>query len=195
LFGYYRATAGNIYINGIKTEIKNITNAMDQHIGYVPEDRLTQGLFLTQPIKTNLLASVLDVYTKKLKLIDKEGQQAVVDKQVGDLSIKTPDVDNLVSTLSGGNQQRVVLGKWLATLPQILILNCPTVGVDIGSKEEIHNIIKKLANQGMGIIIISDDVPEVMNTCNKIAVMKKGRLVSTYDQSDVTEDQLSSELS
>ncbi len=195
LFGYYRATAGNIYINGVKTEIKNITDAMDEHIGYVPEDRLTQGLFLSQPIKINLLASVLDVYTKKMQLMDKEGQQEAVDKQVHDLAIKTPDVDNLVSTLSGGNQQRVVLGKWLATLPQILILNCPTVGVDIGSKEEIHNIIKKLANAGMGIIIISDDVPEVMNTCNKVAVMKKGRLINTYTHDEVTEEQLSSELS
>ncbi len=195
LFGYYRATSGNIYVNGQKTAIRNIQNALKHKIGYVPEDRLTQGLFLKQPIKTNLVAAVLDRYVKKLSYIDEDGREECAGRWLKELTIKTPDSNNLVSTLSGGNQQRVVLGKWLATEPQILILNCPTVGVDIGSKEGIHDIIRELADQGMGIIIISDDVSEVIQTCNKIVVMKKGRLTGSYKNTDIGEEGLAKELS
>ena len=195
LFGYYRATSGDIYLEGKKIDIRNIGDAMKNKIGYVPEDRLTQGLFLTQPIKTNIIASTLDRYTKKMRLMDTGMQQEVADRWVKEMSIKTPNVENKANTLSGGNQQRTVLGKWLATEPQILILNCPTVGVDVGSKEGLHEVIRGLADRGMGVIIISDDVPEVMATCNKIAVMKKGRLVSLYTNKNISGEELALQLS
>lgn len=111
------------------------------------------------------------------------------------MRIKTPDSNNIVTTLSGGNAQRVVLGKWLANDPQILILNGPTVGVDIGSKAEIHRLVRELANKGMGVIIISDDIPEVMTNCNRVIVMKKGRIVGEFDTSETNEDALAKMLS
>ena len=113
---------------------------------------------------------------------------------VKELAIKTPDAEHLITTLSGGNQQRVVLAKWLARNPKVLILNGPTVGVDIGSKAEIHKVLRKLANSGMAVIIISDDIPEVLTNCNKVAVMKMGRIVGRFESSELTPQQLADML-
>lgn len=134
-------------------------------------------------------------YKNALNVVDEKKVKEVGDEWVSKMRIKTPDSNNIVTTLSGGNAQRVVLGKWLANDPQILILNGPTVGVDIGSKAEIHRLVRELANKGMGVIIISDDIPEVMTNCNRVIVMKKGRIVGEFDTSETNEDALAKMLS
>lgn len=194
LFGRHRVAAGSIYINGKLAKIGNIQDAVKYGIGYVPEDRLTEGLFLTQSIARNIYISVISKFKTALGTIKRGKVKELVDDLVAEFSIKTPNAENAVGTLSGGNQQRVVLAKWLASKPQILILNGPTVGVDIGSKHEIHRILRALANQGMGVIIISDDIPEVLDNCNKILVMKKGRIVGQTTNQEITQDELSAEL-
>lgn len=194
LFGKHRISSGKIYVNGKRAKIRSMQDAINHGIGYVPEDRLSEGLFLTQSIGRNIFISVIDDCTTKIGSIDRQKVKDLIDKMVEELSIKTPNSDNEVSTLSGGNQQRVVLAKWLATNPQILILNGPTVGVDIGSKHEIHRILREIANQGIGVIVISDDIPEIMNNCSNILVMKKGRIISRTKNTETTEEVLAAEL-
>ena len=194
LFGQYTATSGTMFIEGKPVKIRSVKDAIKNGIGYVPEDRLTEGLFLKKSIGSNIFVSVLDKFKKALVFTDNRALKAVGDKWVKELAIKTPNAENIITTLSGGNQQRVVLAKWLARDPKILILNGPTVGVDIGSKMEIHKVLRKLANQGIAVIIISDDIPEVLTNCNKIVIMKMGRIVGQIDSNSVGQEQLADML-
>ncbi len=195
LFGQYKATSGKMYVNGKEVHFKSINDAIKAGIGYVPEDRNTEGLFTDRSIADNIGVTVIDKYKNALNVVDEKKVKEVADEWVSKMRIKTPDSNNIVTTLSGGNAQRVVLGKWLANDPQILILNGPTVGVDIGSKSEIHRLVRELANKGMGVIIISDDIPEVMTNCNRVIVMKKGRIVGEFNTSETNEDALTKMLS
>ena len=179
MFGIKPATSGQILRNGQEVSIKNPQDAMAQKIGFVPEDRLSEGLFLTQSIADNIIISKIDDLKAKNGTFDYKLRQDVVDKWVKDLAIATPDANNNANTLSGGNQQRIVLAKWLACNPEVLILNGPTVGVDIGSKHDIHSILQGLAKDvGMGVIIISDDLPEVIQSCSRVLVLKDGKIVA-----------------
>ena len=127
----------------------------------------------------------------KAGLIDHKVRQETVDKWVKELAIATPDPNNNANTLSGGNQQRIVLAKWLACNPDVLILNGPTVGVDIGSKHDIHAILQKLAREsGMGVIIISDDLPEVLQNCSRVLVLKDGKIVHEASTAGLTEKEI-----
>ncbi len=195
LFGQYKTTGGKLFVRGKEVHFKSINDAIKAHIGYVPEDRNTEGLFLTRSIADNIGVTVLDRYKKPMNIIDRKKIKGVADEWVGKLRIKTPDSNNVITTLSGGNAQRVAIGKWLANDPQILILNGPTVGVDIGSKAEIHKILREFANQGMGVIIISDDLPEVLTNCNRVLVMKHGRIVGEFNTSETNEAALAQILS
>ena len=162
-------------------------------IGYVPEDRLTEGLFLSQSILRNVAIGRLDAHThggflNMGKLVDEASDW------LKRLKVKAPDVNASVQSLSGGNQQRVALARWLSRAPRVLVLNGPSVGVDVGSKAEIHDIIRDLARQGIGIIVISDDLPELLATCHRIAVMRDGRIINMLDSGSVTEDDLAHRL-
>ncbi|GAB4522077.1 MAG: sugar ABC transporter ATP-binding protein [Anaerolineae bacterium] len=194
LFGVRPATSGAIQVDGQRIRINSIQDALHHQIGYVPEDRLTEGLFLPRSIGNNIVVRVLKQLMGTGGLLDNQAISHQIGKWVDDLSIKTSNPQLPVQSLSGGNQQRVVIAKWLASNPRVLILNGPTVGVDIGSKAEIHDIIKGLAQAGMGIIVISDDIPEVMETCNRILLMRRGRIVDELQTSDITEQQLSARL-
>ena len=194
LFGQHPATSGKIFIEGKQVKIRSVKEAIKNGIGYVPEDRLTEGLFLKKSIASNIFVSVLEKFKKAFVFTDNRALKATGDKWVKELSIKTPDSENIITTLSGGNQQRVVLAKWLARNPKILILNGPTVGVDIGSKVEIHKVLRNLANQGIAVIIISDDIPEVLMNCNEIVVMKMGRIVGQYGADKLKQEQLAGML-
>ncbi len=194
LFGQHPASSGHIFIEGKEVKLHSINDSIENGIGYVPEDRLTEGLFLNKSIASNIFVTVLDMFKGFLGISHNDKLIETGDKWVENLSIKTPDAQNLVSTLSGGNQQRVVLAKWLARNPKVLILNGPTVGVDIGSKSEIHRVVRNLADSGMAVIIISDDIPEVLTNCNKIAVMKMGRIVGQFMSDEITDAQLTSML-
>ncbi|MCC3373231.1 sugar ABC transporter ATP-binding protein [Cohnella sp. REN36] len=181
LFGLLPATAGRIEIGGESVRIRSVRDAVRHRIAYVPEDRLTEGLFLQQSIERNLIVSVVDRQKGRLGMVDRRTLKATVRSWIEKLGIKAPSPLAPVKTLSGGNQQRVVLARWLAANPKLLILNGPSVGVDIGSKEDIHQAIRQLAAQGIGVLMISDDLPELRQNCNRVLVMKRGRLIGEVE--------------
>ncbi|MCF7927485.1 MAG: sugar ABC transporter ATP-binding protein [Spirochaetales bacterium] len=177
LFGINPPDEGEIIIDGKPVVIHSTHDAIRHGIGYLPEDRLNQGLFQEHPITDNIVVTVLKRLLDKRGLINSEKRKTEGNRWIKELSIKTPSGENPANSLSGGNQQRVVLAKWLATNPKIFILDGPTIGIDIGSKSTIHDIIRRLAGEGMGIIMISDEIQEVLQNCNRVLVMYKGRLV------------------
>lgn len=190
LFGIHPADSGEILINGKPVQIRCPQDAIKENLGLVPEDRLSEGLFLPQSIADNLVISEIDRLANRFSVVDQKKRQQEIDRLVKEFSIVTPDPRNAVQTLSGGNQQRVVLGKWLACNLDVLILNGPTVGVDIGSKHDIHVILQSLARQGMGIIIISDDLPEVIENCSRVIVLKSGRIKHEMNAQEADEKQI-----
>ncbi|MFC1466235.1 MAG: sugar ABC transporter ATP-binding protein [Candidatus Brachytrichaceae bacterium NZ_4S206] len=194
LFGVIPIDSGSVVLDGETVVLRNIQDAIAHGVGYVPEDRLTEGLFLDRSISNNILARILDALKGPGRLLDRALMKATTQEWIARLSIKAPHAELPVKSLSGGNQQRVVLAKWLASKPRILILNGPTVGVDVGSKMELHDIIKQLAREGLGIIIISDDIPELMQTCNRIVLMRRGRIVEQFDRRRITELDLTQRL-
>ena len=159
----------------------------------MPEDRLSEGLFLSQSIADNIVISEIDDLTKKGH-VDAQKTNEEIDRWVKELAIATPDPANAASTLSGGNQQRIVLAKWLACRPQILVLNGPTVGVDIGSKHDIHAILQSLAGKGMAVIIISDDLPELLENCSRIMILKDGRIADELTADEASEKRILSKM-
>ncbi len=178
LFGIMPATSGSIEINGKDIGIiKNVQQSLKYDIGYVPEDRITEGLHMEQTIADNSISRIIGTLVGKNRLLDKKKVQEKKDEILSLVHITGMRPLNPVKSLSGGNQQKIVLAKWLAANPQILILNSPTVGVDVNAKSEIHNIIKNLAaKSSIGIIVISDDIPELMYLCNRVLIMKKGHI-------------------
>lgn len=194
LFGMVPADAGEIRVAGQRRHIRQPTDAIRAGIGYVPGDRLSQGLFLRLPIDANIAAASVDLVGNRLGLLPPSVVRARARRMVGDLQIKAISVGAPVSSLSGGNQQRVVLAKWLQRAPSVLILNGPTVGVDVGSKEEIHRLLRHLSGSGTAIIVLSDDIPELVALCNRVLVMRKGRLVAEVAGSHVSEEAILREM-
>jgi simple sugar transport system ATP-binding protein len=185
LFGLLKPDSGEIMLNGKKVRISSPITAQKLHIGYVPEDRLTEGLCLQQPIADNITLSSLKRLSNKLGLIKQKDVLEDANKWVNTFSIATDDARKNVSTLSGGNQQKIVLSKWLSNDLDVLILNGPTVGVDVGAKQDIHQLIHRLANEGLAVIIISDDLAEVVANCNRVIVMKEGKIVGQLESGDI----------
>jgi simple sugar transport system ATP-binding protein len=177
LFGVNPPDGGTILFEGKPVKINSIQDAIRLGIAYVPEDRLTQGLVMNQAVEKNLIITTLHELVDRFGLIQTDRQEQFVNRWVKDLSIKIPSVQSPVQTLSGGNQQRVVLAKWIATNPKVLILDGPTIGIDVAAKFAIHEIIRKLAQQGIAIILISEEAVEVFTNCNRVMVMHKGRFV------------------
>ena len=180
LFGLTPADSGTIKLNGRQISIKNIDDGMANKIAYVPEDRLTQGLFLLRSIRDNTIAASIKSYFSHGKL-DTDAMEKATAGWIEKFSVMTPSSKPPINTLSGGNQQKVVIAKWLNTNPELVVLNGPTVGVDIGSKAEIHMILRDLARQGVGVIIISDDLPELIENCNRMIVVRGGKVVGEID--------------
>ena len=193
LFGLMPAQSGKIFLNGEEIQIRNIQDAMDHKIAYVPEDRLTQGLFLDRSILDNTVAASIEKYFHKGKL-DHKAMADTADEWIEKIGVATPSAKPAIRTLSGGNAQKVVIAKWLNTNPKLLVLNGPTVGVDIGSKSDIHKILHGLASEGVGIIVISDDLSELVQNCNKMIVMRNGRVAEVLGN-DVEETTLAGMLS
>jgi simple sugar transport system ATP-binding protein len=194
LFGELSADSGRICVEGREIKLNKITDAVRAGIGFVPEDRVREGLFLEQPISNNIIVGIIDRLINKIRFLNDKEKTIESDQWIERLDIKTPSGDLPVKNLSGGNQQRVVLAKWLAINPRILILNGPTVGVDVGSKAEIHELIRSLAKQGLGILLISDDIPELTQTCHRILLMRSGKIVEEFKRENISEDRLSADL-
>ncbi len=194
LFGLKPAETGTIEVEGTPTAIRNVQDAIRHGIGYVPEDRLTEGLFLEQSIGRNMIISIVERLAGMFGIMRSDAMEREINSTIEYLRIKTPSPYLPVQSLSGGNQQRVVLAKWLATKGKVLILNGPTVGVDIGSKMDIHTILRDLARKGMAVIIISDDLPELLHNCNRILVMHKGQIVDELREDRCNEEELTRQL-
>jgi simple sugar transport system ATP-binding protein len=194
MFGELPANSGKIYINGKEVKIKSIKDAVNYGIGYVPEDRIREGLFLDQSITNNIVVRIIDQLINIMRLLNIKYKNSISEKWISQLGVKTASSQLPAKSLSGGNQQRLVLAKWLAGNSKILILNGPTVGVDVGSKAEIHELIRSLAKEGMGILLISDDIPELMQTCNRILLMRHGKIAAEFKREKISEDQLNKEL-
>jgi simple sugar transport system ATP-binding protein len=189
-----RADSGEIVVAGTPRRIRSVQDAMALGMGYVPEERLVQGLFMDHSVRSNLIVTVLDKLLGRLGLLDDRRTDGFVRSWISELGIKTPSADCPVKQLSGGNQQRVVLSKWMERAPRILIMDGPTVGIDVKAKEEIHEIMRTLASKGMGVIMISDEVAEIAQHTNRLLLMKSGRIVGEYETSRITEDGLLKEL-
>jgi len=177
LFGMNQPTSGEIRLNGIALSLKSNAKAIAAGIAYVSEDRLNLGLVLEQPISSNILVTVLDTLVNRVGLSHTSTHRTTANRWISNLAIKTRCPHDAVNTLSGGNQQRVVLAKWMATEPKLLILDSPTVGVDIAAKDGIYEVVRALAARGVAILFISDEVPEVFFQSHRVLVMRRGRLV------------------
>ncbi len=177
LFGMNSPDGGRVLLDGSNLKLTANETAAQAGIAYVPENRLEQGLVMPQSILSNTTVTVLERLTSWLGLLDEKAQVEEASRWVDELSIKIPDLNAPVQTLSGGNQQKVVLSKWLATNPRILILDEPTVGIDVLAKNSVHDFIKQLAVEGLGIIMISDEVHEVLSNCHRVLVMDRGRII------------------
>ncbi|HET6301422.1 sugar ABC transporter ATP-binding protein [Microbacterium sp.] len=188
IFGVAPADTGTVTIGGRTRRIRSIKDAVRAGIGYVPEDRLTQGLFLEKSIADNMVAASLDSYRNKAFLLDGKRIARSMADLFRRLRIKAPNVQAPVRSLSGGNAQRVVIAKWLDRKPNVLMLNGPTVGVDIGSKEEIFAILREQAANGMGIIVISDDIPELVSSCHRVLIVRAGHVVAEVVGDDIDVD-------
>lgn len=178
IFGIAPAARGTARIDGRERSIASVDGALAAGIAYVPEDRLSEGLFLNFSIRDNVVVRAISRITDRYGWLTTKRKSAEAYNWIDRLKVKTGSDRAPVSSLSGGNQQRVVLAKWLASNPTVLILNRPSVGVDVGSKSGIHEIIVDLANNGLGVIVMSDDLPELMQLCDRILVMRNGRIVA-----------------
>ncbi|GAA3874541.1 sugar ABC transporter ATP-binding protein [Leifsonia kafniensis] len=185
LFGLNAPDAGQILIGGKPVSMRSPWEAMELGIALVPEDRKTQGLFGAQSIRNNVSSNVLDSLLDRARLIDGKAEQALAVATVHEMNVNNKNVDTLVQNLSGGNQQKVVIGKWIARNPTVFILDSPTVGIDIGSKQEIYDRIHALAASGIGVIVISDEPEEIIANCNRVLVMHEGAVLDRFDEADL----------
>ena len=187
IFGRFQVDSGNIYLRGEKVCISNPRSAIMHRIAYVPEDRKGQGLDLNSRIRDNISISNIDRVGQGV-LVYMGEENKLVKEMIEILHIKTPSPMQLAGNLSGGNQQKVVLAKWISRDIDVLILDEPTRGVDVGAKEEIHKLIVELARKGIGIIMISSELPEVLGMSDRILVMHEGKVTGILDAEGATQE-------
>jgi simple sugar transport system ATP-binding protein len=156
-------------------------------ISYVPENRIRQGLVIGQSIGSNIILAIADRLLGRFRLISSIKRNRVIHGWIRKLGIKVQDPELPVETLSGGNQQRVVIARWLATSPKVLILDCPTVGIDVAAKRSVHQLIRELSQTGVGIILITDETGEALNNCERVLLMRSGRFIACLKSSEETE--------
>lgn len=173
-------SGGSMTLYGKEVKFKNTQEAIDAGIGMVPEDRRGCGLVLGHSVGTNLTIAVLKKFIKGIK-VDRKKERAIIEEYRQKLSIKTTGPEQACGDLSGGNQQKVVISKWLASEPKILILDEPTRGIDVGAKHEIYQLMRKLVSEGVSIIFISSDLPEIINMSSRVIVMHEGEIAAVID--------------
>ena len=189
LFGANKVKSGEILINGKKINVKSPRIARDEKMGLVPLDRKVEGLALHMGVKENITLANIDDLGKGF-FLKRNIENTKAQKWVGEMGIKTPTIDQEVNSLSGGNQQKVVLAKWLESGSKIIILNEPTRGIDVGAKIEIYKLMQNLCEKGSAIIMISSELPEILSIADRILVMSKGKLTAQYTRREATEENL-----
>ena len=192
IFGTIKKDCGNIYIDEKLVNINSPFSAIDNGIGFIPDDRKLEGLFLIRPVNENISIININKFRRGFFFIDKKLESKYVLKLVDKLKINLSNIFQTVKYLSGGNQQKVVLGKWLKTNLKVLIVSEPTRGIDVGSKSEIYYILRELANNGMGILMISNELPEIIGMSNRILIISKGQIVKTISGKNANEEKIMS---
>jgi ABC-type sugar transport system ATPase subunit len=190
IFGADPIDAGRILVDGNEVKISTPQDAIRHGIGLVPEDRKQQALFLSLAIRPNLSMTALDTITDKLGFVSGHKERELVESYRSKLSIRMANAEQLVSNLSGGNQQKVVLARWLALNPRILIVDEPTRGIDIAAKNEVHHLLFELAAAGIAVIVISSELPELLRLADRIVTMREGRITGEVSREEANEESL-----
>lgn len=190
IFGEYKKDSGTIKLNGKEVNIKSVQEAIDYGICYLSEDRKKEGCVLSLSVAENMILSNLKKYENSFKVINKNKAKEDVDYYIKKMKIKTPNRDQLIKNLSGGNQQKVILAKWLMLSPEVLIIDEPTRGIDVGAKKEIYELLNQLKAQGKAIIMISSDLPEVLGISDRIMVMSEGKISGELSRSEASQESI-----
>jgi len=194
LFGLNPPDAGQVWIDGRRQVIRCAEDAVRLGIGLVPANRAVEGLVMSHSVGRNAVLAIVDRLRNRLGMIGRQRLNDAMAQTTERLAVRAASLDVPAETLSGGNQQRLVLAKWLAIQPRVLILHGPTVGIDIAAKSEIHHIIRSLAESGMSILMISDEIRELVSCCNRILLMAKGRIAHEWDGAEVSESEIEGRL-
>jgi ribose transport system ATP-binding protein len=189
IFGVDHRDAGTICVDGTTVRIDSPVDAVGAGLGLVPEDRGLQGLVLKLPVQENIVLPTLDEHARA-GWVDRRGLRSTAGDYVDKLNIRTPHLQQKAMFLSGGNQQKVVLAKWLASQPKVLIMDEPTRGIDVGAKAEVHALMSQLAQEGMGIIMISSELPEILGMSDRILVMAEGRVAAILERAEATQEKI-----
>lgn len=190
LFGIDKVKSGEIYLEGKKVSISSPKDAVALGIGMVTEDRRDYGIIQTASVRANLSLAALPQFCTKLSLVRKKKEREATDRMIREMTVKVADPEMLITSLSGGNQQKVIIGRWLMNHPKVLILDEPTRGIDVGAKSEIYSIMGQLAEQGLSIIMVSSEMPEILGMCDRIFVVRGGRIVAECPKQEATQELL-----
>ena len=180
-----------MYLEGKRLEIHKPNDAIEQGLALISENRKEQGLILVNSVRFNISLTVMGKFIHYIHS-DRAKEEQIVGGMVDKLNIRTPSFEQLVNNLSGGNQQKVVIAKWLSTQPKVLIMDEPTRGVDVGAKAEIYSIMNDLAKEGVSIIMISSEMQEVVAMSDRVAVMREGRLVGVLEHDEISQEKIMS---
>ena len=190
IFGIRKIDSGEISVKGKRVEIRSPSDAIAHGMALLTEDRKITGIMGVLPVRDNMMVASLDAFSSSTGFLRKRQIQETCVQERSRLDIKTPSMDQLVKLLSGGNQQKVLVSRWLLTTPDILILDEPTRGIDVGAKAEIHRLMSRLANEGKAILMISSELPEVLGMSDRVLVMHEGRLAGIFDRKDATQESI-----
>ena len=190
IFGIWPAEEGTVRRSGEIVDIQSPRNAMDQDIAYVSEDRRRLGLSLPQSVTANITLAGLRRFVSRWGLVDRDAERDTAAKYRDQLGIRTPSLSTPVEHLSGGNQQKVMLAKWLDTKPSVLILDEPTRGIDVGAKADVHALIGQLAREGVAVILVSSDLPEVLAMSDRVLVMREGRQTAILEAAEADQERV-----
>lgn len=190
IFGDYKKDSGEVYVDGKKVNINSPKDAIKYGICYLSEDRKQEGLILNMSVAQNMTLPNLTSYEDKMKRIDKKSEKKEVEEYIKRLSIKTPNQEQLVKNLSGGNQQKVILAKWLMRSPKVLIVDEPTKGIDVGAKKEIYEVLNKLKSMGKAVIMISSDMAEILGVSDRVMVMHEGKVTGELKREEATQESI-----
>ncbi len=188
IFGEYKKDSGNVFVEDVKVNINSPKEGIKNGICYVSEDRKGEGLILDMTVGENMSLSNLAAYENSLKKIDRKKEKEDIKEYIKKLSVKTPSEGQLIKKLSGGNQQKAILAKWIMLSPKVLIIDEPTKGIDVGAKKEIYEVLNELKSDGKAIIMISSDMPEVLGISDRILVMHEGKISGELSREEANQE-------
>lgn len=189
IFGLDKKTSGSVSVDGKIIENLNVTSAIKSGIGLVPEDRKNEGIIKQRSVSINMALPSMSQFTKSA-LINKSKLDSEATRIMSDLKLRPFDIEKQIGTLSGGNQQKVIIGRWIAANAKVFLFDEPTRGIDVGAKSEIYNLIEKLAKEGKAIIVVSSEMPEIMRVSDRVMVMREGRIAKELSGNEITEENI-----